>query len=249
MTNYYQNDEVLNVEGYEIFFTRFSDSIIKDHFQQAINELSEVLNEFAITEAQLISAGGGLSSITQRLRDLLYVHGWMKINIASEHKVRDRVLKSESHEIDHYKEFEKGNIGLEIEWNNKDPFFDRDLENFRKLHQVGELALSIIITRGQSLQDELIEVYKRFLSDVYPYTIDQLSKLFSLSQKAEARISKMVELNREESIQAIARDLCSSKYGTSTTHMDKLLTRIDRGVGDPCPLVLIGIGKECLNKY
>ena len=53
--------------------------------------------------------------------------------------------------------------GLEIEWNNKDPFFDRDLENFRKLHQLGELTLGIIITRGVSLQNELIEVYKRFL--------------------------------------------------------------------------------------
>ena len=246
LENYYHNNEVLNINGYEIYFTRFSDSIIKDHFQDAVSELSEVLNSFTITETQLISAGGGLSSITQQLRGLLYEHNWTKINIASEHKVRDRVLKSESHEIDHYKEFSKGNIGLEIEWNNKDPFFDRDLENFRKLHQVGELALSVIITRGQSLQDELIEVYKRYLDSVHPYTIDQLSDFFSLSQKAKARMSNMIGLSKEESIQAIARDLCSSKYGTSTTHMDKLLTRMNRGVGDPCPLLLIGIGKERL---
>lgn len=32
--NFYINKEVLTVEGYEIFFTRFSDSIIKDHFKK-----------------------------------------------------------------------------------------------------------------------------------------------------------------------------------------------------------------------
>jgi hypothetical protein len=242
--NYYENNEVFNVDGYEIYFTRFADSIIKDHFQDAISDLSNVLNGFNLSEKQLLSAGGGLSSITQNLRDKLYEYNWNKINISSEHKVRDRVLTSESHEIDHYKEFDKGNIGLEIEWNNKDPFFDRDLENFRKLHQLGELTLGIIITRGVSLQEDLIEVYKNFLNNMHPFSIEQLSSTFNLSQKAESRIGKMVQLEKEESINAISKDLCSSKYGTSTTHMQKLIKRMERGVGDPCPCILIGIGKE-----
>lgn len=246
MPNYHINLDVLSVVGYEIYFTRFADSIIKDHFQDAILELTNVLNAFHPSEEQLLSAGGGLSSITQDLRDKLYEYHWKKINIASEHKVRDRILNSESHEIDHYKEFEKGNIGLEIEWNNKDPFFDRDLENFRKLHQLGELTLGIIITRGASLQAELIRVYERNLESIFPYTIKELKKKFYLSQKAETRIGKMVMLSKKESITQIARDLCSSKYGTSTTHMQKLLTRMERGVGDPCPCILIGIGKDRL---
>lgn len=245
-SNYYENSDVLNIDGYEIYFTRFADSIIKDHFQDAISDLTNVLNDFNPSEKQLMSAGGGLSSITQDLRDKLYEYDWKKINITSEHKIREKVLMSESHEIDHYKEFSKGNIGLEIEWNNKDPFFDRDLENFRKLHQVGELVLGVIITRGASLQDELIEVYKRFLESLYPYTKESLSAEFNLSQKAETRIGRMVLLEKEDSINSIARDLCSSKYGTSTTHMQKLITRMERGGGDPCPCILIGIGKERL---
>jgi Restriction endonuclease BglII len=30
----------------------------------------------------------------------------------------------------------RGRVGLEIEWNNKDPFFDRDLNNFRLLFEL-----------------------------------------------------------------------------------------------------------------
>ena len=39
-----------------------------------------------------------------------------------------------SHEIDHVRTYKPGiRLALEIEWNNKDPFFDRDLNNFRLL--------------------------------------------------------------------------------------------------------------------
>ncbi len=33
----------------------------------------------------------------------------------------------------------------------------------------------------------------------------------------------------------------SDKFGTATTHWLKLMDRVNRGVGSPCPLVLIGI--------
>ena len=163
MPAYYTNEEVLNIEGYEVYFTRYADSILKDHFQQAVQEITQVLGEFRIEVNQIVSGGGGLSTITQKLRDLLYVHHWDKENIESSFTIRAKVISSESHEVDHYKEFESGSIGLEIEWNNKDPFYDRDLENFRKLHQMGELSLGIIITRGASLQKELPNVYKKFV--------------------------------------------------------------------------------------
>ena len=41
-----------------------------------------------------------------------------------------------------------------MEWNNKDPFFDRDLNNFRLLHQLGVLSVGVIITRLWELQEE-----------------------------------------------------------------------------------------------
>ena len=46
--------------------------------------------------------------------------------------------------------FDMGVVALEIEWNNKDPFFDRDLENFKRLHadRWGHQASGIIVTRG-----------------------------------------------------------------------------------------------------
>jgi hypothetical protein len=33
----------------------------------------------------------------------------------------------------------------------------------------------------------------------------------------------------------------SNKFGQATTHWDKLMHRVERGVGNPCPLLLIGL--------
>jgi hypothetical protein len=33
----------------------------------------------------------------------------------------------------------------------------------------------------------------------------------------------------------------ANKYGAATTHWEKLSARMDRGVGNPCPLLLIGL--------
>ncbi len=250
MANYYENPNIFRAEGYEYYFTRFSDSIINDHFDQARDEIDQILSGFHIHERQILAGGGGLSTITQDLGSRLRTEGWIKKNIASEHHVDGKVLTSESHEVDHYKSFTRGNIGLEIEWNNKDPFYDRDLENFRKLHQIGELSIGIIITRGASLQRELADVYRRYLQSLPDLDFDTIRNgLPNLSDTAKGSVRAMTSLPREEAVQRIAGILCSSKFGAATTHMNKLLLRLERGVGNPCPFILIGIGAERLEKH
>ena len=46
-------------------------------------------------------------------------------------------------EVDHVRSFERCRIALEIEWNNKDPFYDRDLENYKRLHADGAISVAI----------------------------------------------------------------------------------------------------------
>ncbi len=246
MANYYTSDKVLNVNGYEVYFTRFADSIIKDHFIEAANELSNILNNFWIDEHLIIQGGGGKSKITQQLAHLLDFKAWSKRKIKSEHHVGGIVLTSESHEVDHYKSFDRGNIGLEIEWNNKDPFYDRDLENFRKLHQIGALSVGIIITRGVSLQAELYNVFERFIRELEPFDLENLLSKMNLSDNAKKDYRPFFLLPKEEAIRKIAIEIYNSKFGAATTHMNKLLLRLNRGVGNPCPFILFGIGKERL---
>lgn len=56
---------------------------------------------------------------------------------------------SPTHRVDCF----KNRVALEIEWNNKDPFFDRDLNNFRLLLDLRAASVGIVITRSDELKD------------------------------------------------------------------------------------------------
>ena len=103
--------------------------------------------------------------------------------------------KSPTHKVDCY----KNRVALELEWNNKDPFFDRDLNNFRLLFDLRAISAGIIITRTDELQNVFDGLYDASGRCIGP------------------------------------------KYGPSTTHMGKLLPRIQGGGGGGCPILVFGI--------
>ena len=65
-------------------------------------------------------------------------------------------------------------IALEIEWNNKDPFYDRDLENFKRLHADGAISVGIIVTRGRSLHENMRSLVRQFLDERQIQQLDDL---------------------------------------------------------------------------
>ena len=61
--------------------------------------------------------------------------------------------------------------------------------------------------------------------------------------KQRANILKRVQRVKDPVPLAIAwtDNFVSNKFGQATTHWDKLMHRVERGVGNPCPLLLIGL--------
>lgn len=71
--------------------------------------------------------------------------------------VDGRETLAPTHHVDYY----KNGVAVETEWNNKDPFFDRDLTTFRLLFELNALSVGLIITRADELQDLFLEVGKK----------------------------------------------------------------------------------------
>jgi hypothetical protein len=133
---------------------------------------------------------------------------------------------------------------LEIEWNNKDPFFDRDLENFKRLHADGAISLGIIVTRGSGLQDMLEALVLRFADEQRVSSYEDVRNLGLNPTPRQVRaVMKRVERAKNPIPYRMAwvNQFVGDKFGTATTHWRKLEDRIRRGVGNPCPLVLIGL--------
>lgn len=235
----------LSDKGFDVRWVSHAKAIVEGDFPQMGGELESVLLEMSIPIAEIIGSGGGEAKGTQRLRRSLSRLGWKKRTFEIK-KILDGVERgSQSHQVDHVKAFEAGVVALEIEWNNKDPFFDRDLENFKRLHLEGAISVGVVITRGKSLQDEIHEIVlkhafaksiKSFEDVVAKFDLDPTRRQKAEVKKRAARAKKPVPFHEAWTDQFVA-----DKYGTATTHWNKLLDRVDRGVGNPCPLLLIGL--------
>ncbi len=221
-----------------------AEAILKHDMPEAIDELEAVLLDAKIPVEELIRGGGGEGELTKRLRRrLANDFGWRKHNFEIKKIIDGEERESISHEIDHVKKFPKGIIALEIEWNNKDPFFDRDLENFKRLHADGVISIGGIITRGSSLQDGLKEIVAEFAKKRGLNSFESLARYYSPTKRQEKIIKRAAE--RKGSFEeGWAHAFVSDKFGEATTHWRKLEDRVRRGVGNPCPLLLIGIPKD-----
>jgi hypothetical protein len=146
---------------------------------EAVSLLEDTLLKVSIPISELVFGGGGEGKGTQRLRNALDEAGWKKHRFEIRKIVDGKEKESISHQIDHIKDFGRGILALEIEWNNKDPFFDRDLENFKRLHADGVISIGAIITRGKSLHESMRELMERFALQEGLDGVEKLEKFYT----------------------------------------------------------------------
>jgi hypothetical protein len=107
----------------------------------------------------MVAGGGGRTHIAVAWDDALKAHGWGKKNVSVKRVVDDEFISSaRSHEIDMFAPNSSvgtpyPGIACEMEWSNKDPFFDRDLSAMAVFHAEGIIDLGIIVTRGPALHE------------------------------------------------------------------------------------------------
>lgn len=179
--------------------------------------------------------------MTQRLRRTLAgKHGWDKHTFVIQKIVDGKEHEALTHAIDHVKSFAAGRIALEIEWNNKDPFFDRDLENFKRLHADGAISVGVIVTRGSSLQDAMPEFVEKFAVANGIDSLAKLKKYYMPTPRQRDRITAVAGAQGSFA-KGWASAFVADKFGEATTHWRKLEERLRRGVGNPCPMLLIGL--------
>lgn len=234
--------ERLRQGGFDLAARNHAEAILSVDFPRETAELVDALAEFSISAAEIIGSGGGEAASTRRLRRRLQADGWDKHNFVLETKIDGVTREAISHEIDHVRRGAAGVIALEIEWNNKDPFFDRDLENFQRLHAQSVISVGVVVTRGASLQAAMLDLVTGFVRE---QGVEGSASLVSFGMKERTvRQREYVEravARGEDFAGAFARQFVADKFGQATTHWSKLEARVLRGVGNPCPLLLIGL--------
>jgi hypothetical protein len=241
----------LRAAGFDIETRNHAEAILTHDFADPLADLVGALLAFRIQSAEIVGSGGGEAPSTRRLRGVLAAAGWAKHNFRIETLIDGRPRgRATSHEIDHIRRTPVGTLALEIEWNNKDPFFDRDLENFQRLHAQTVISLGSIVTRGARLQAAMPEIVAENLRAMGVRDEGGLAVLGVKDRTARQREQVARAMARGEGFAgAFARGFVADKYGAATTHWAKLAERTARGVGNPCPLLLIGLPLTAVGDY
>lgn len=241
--------EQLQRSGFQIDCHSHAEAILAGDFPSVEPELEEVLLGATIPIEEIIAGGGGEAKGTQRLRRGLQAKFWETITFTIEKRINGVPREAVSHKMDHVKTFDlpsgsSATIAMEIEWNNKDPFYDRDLENFKRLHADGAISVGIIVTRGRSLHENMRQMVGRFFDERQIQTFEDLERWgYNPTTAQRKAILKRVQREKDPLTfrEAFVSKFVSDKFGEATTHWRKLEDRVHRGVGNPCPLVLIGL--------
>jgi len=181
------------LERYHVQEWRHGITILASVYPTEWRDILETLREFRLLRSEILKAGGNKSPIATRLDTSFYRRGWQEKAFDTKITVDGVPHPSPTHKVDCY----KNRVALEVEWSNKDPFYDRDLNNFRLLFDLRVIDVGVIVTRATELQTIFTSLGK------------------------------------------------GSSYGKSTTHLEKLLPRIEGGGGGGCPIVAFAIKKEC----
>jgi len=140
-------------ERYHVREWRNATGILVTACKTEWQEILTVLREFRLLRSEIVVGGGNRSLISRRIDSAFYKLGWAEKGFATAISVDSDKYDSPTHAVDCF----KAGVALEVEWNNKDPFFDRDLNNFRLLFELRAIQVGVIITRATELQD----VFKR----------------------------------------------------------------------------------------
>ena len=136
-------------------------------------DILDVLTAFRILRTDVGEAGekgAGKTKVAIRMDRMFKARGWLAKDFGTNIVVGGKTIKSPTHEVDCV----KGKVALELEWNNKTEFYDKDLNNFRLLFDLRIVDVGVIITRCDELHFVLDELGR---GTSYGSTTTILSKL------------------------------------------------------------------------
>ncbi len=135
------------IPGWDCYDWRNARTVLEHAHPAEWQDIVEVLSAARLPHTELAAKGGSKTKTSQALDSRLYGRGWVEKQFKTKIVVDGVESDSPTHKVDCF----RGKVALEVEWNNKDPFYDRDLNNFRLLYDLRVVDVGIIVTRSTRL--------------------------------------------------------------------------------------------------
>lgn len=209
------------LERYEVYNYGHALEILHDAFSVEWQEIQSCLCGLTLTMADLKKAGGNGSPIPQKFDDLLYPYGWREIRISGDLIVKKYPRQSAQR---------RGRF-------SDQPYEIDTIQGYIDGHNIDFLKNRVAFDLEWNSKDQ---TFDRDLLAMRTYFDCGLIDVGVIVTRAE-------DLN--DIFRTTTDDrgmLLIKKYGASTTWMGKLLYRLNSRRNGGCPILAVGIRKECV---
>ena len=198
--------------------------ILQDAFKTEWDELQECLRKLKLTLADIKKSGGNESPIPKKFDDVLYPYGWREIRISGDLTVKKYPRQTTQR---------RGRFAEE-------PYEVETIEGYIDGHNIDFLKNRVAFDLEWNSKDQ---TFDRDLLAMITYFDCGLIDVGVIVTRSET-LNDIFKQEKDDNGQLLIK-----KYGASTTWMGKLLYRLDSRRNGGCPILAIGIGKECVEEY
>ncbi len=198
--------------------------ILCDAFPEEWTEVQECLAKLNLTLGDLKKAGGNESPIPKKFDDILYPYGWREIRISG-----DLIVKKYPRQVAQ----RRGRFANE-------PYEIETIEGYIDGHNIDFLKNRVAFDLEWNSKDQ---TFDRDLLAMRTYFDCGLIDVGIIVTRSE-ELNEIFRQEKDDSGQILMK-----KYGASTTWIGKLINRLDSRRNGGCPILAIGIGKECVEGY
>ena len=198
--------------------------ILHHAFPKEWSELQECLRKLKLSIENIRKSGGNESPIPKKFDDVLYPYGWREIRISGDLTVKKYPRQTAQR---------RGRFAEE-------PYEVETIKGYIDGHNIDFLKNRVAFDLEWNSKDQ---TFDRDLLAMRTYFDCGLIDVGVIVTRSEG-LNDIFRQEKDEKGQLLIK-----KYGASTTWMGKLLYRLDSRRNGGCPVLAIGIGKECIEEY
>ena len=198
--------------------------ILHGSFPEEWKEIQECLRRLHLTITDISTAGGNESPVPKKFDDVLYPYGWREIRISG-----DLIVKKYPRQTAQ----RRGRFADE-------PYEIEKIEGYIDGHNIDFLKNKVAFDLEWNSKDQTFDRDLLAMRTYFDCGLVDVGVIVT-------RSANLNDVFRQEKDQD--GKLLIKKYGASTTWMGKLTYRLDSRSNGGCPILAIGIGKECVEGY
>ena len=211
------------LEKYEFNNYQHAAEILKNAYPNEYKDIMDMLNGFKIYTKDIMASGGSETAIPGRVESFLYPRKWRNTAMAA-----DLHIKLYERKID-VKSYE--------EYPSSEPVIYNYLSNVRVDYLKNHVAVSLEWNKKDVSYDRVLTALRAF----YEARVVDVAVIITRSDDLDD--------NAFQNILGKDGKPVKSKYGASSTHMSRLIPKLDSRLAGGCPIWAIGIKSGCIVDY